>query len=467
MASVLKEFLVSIGFEVDENSYRRFTGTMEGVESELGTFAEGLEMVGGVATKVVTALIAAAGATAAFTVSAASDMDKLNFAAQRTGDSAKNLTTFGYAMSQIGIDAHQAESAVERMSSALRTSPGLNGMLGALGVDANAAPTEKILQLVDKLRQMPQYLGAQYGKMYGLDESTLYLMEKNYDKLRGFSKEGGDLLAKDRRDPDEDAAEGNKLTTHKRELGFRADDLRYRAMEGLASTAEGTMAGLDKTADEIAKMNSAADVWTKFTGLASKALDKLADAAGKVTTEFKSWINQFEGYSPKVYPDIGGKATSGYGHLMRPGEKAPANKAEAEALRDRDMSSAANELAKAVKVSLTEGQKSALEDFIYRAGAGNFEKYIAPSVNSGDMAAVATHLRKFDAYHDKQGRLVHSSALAARANREAREFSNTVNQKTDIHVTSVGGAEATAAAVARAQDKTNTLIVRSMAGVAR
>jgi GH24 family phage-related lysozyme (muramidase) len=453
--SILKEFLVRIGFQIDPHEVSRVTDTLDDVESGAKDAAVGLELMGAEAAAVITAIIAGMTAAAKATMDAASDMDKLNFAAQRTGDSARNLTTFGYAMSQIGVDANQAVSAVEHMSSILRQSPGLNAFLGRIGVDTNAAPTEKMIELVGKLRQMPQYLAAQYGKMFGLDEQTLYLMEQNYGKLQGFSKEGGDLLTKDQRDVNKEVLDANATMTQKRELGFREEDLKYKAADAAFPLANLAMRGMNATVDGLVLAGS----------LAGKALDKMSDAAGKVTTEFKSWIAQFEGYSPRTYNDVGGKPTVGFGHLLRPGERAPSNRAQAGALRDSDMSFATNELAKAIKVSLTEGQKSALKDFIYNVGAGNFEKFVAPVVNSGDNAAVAAKLMQFDKYHNKQGQLVHSDALQRRREREASEFSPTINQKTDINISGAQDPRTVAQIVNQQQRKTNSDIVRQMRGV--
>ena len=185
--------------------------------------------------------------------------------------------------------------------------------------------------------------------------------------------------------------------------------------------------------------------------------------------DLETVLKHFEGYRDKVYNDIGGKPTSGYGHLLRPGEAAPANQQQAYAQFQRDMAATVAELHRTVKVMLTKGQELGLEDFIYNAGSGNFEKYALPYVNKGDFAAASAHIQQINKYHNKDGALVYSQQLQDRraweASQVAAKGSPTLNAKTNIHITSVGDEQRTADAVKKVQDKTNTQLIRNLAGV--
>ena len=112
-SSILKEFLVSIGFDIKEDQYRRFNDTVYKLTQRM----EELATLGA----------AAAVALAAGVSQAAGEMDKLYFASIRTGASARNLTDLEYAFSQVGLSAEGALAAVENVAKAINLSPATQG----------------------------------------------------------------------------------------------------------------------------------------------------------------------------------------------------------------------------------------------------------------------------------------------------------------------------------------------------
>ncbi|EPH6016696.1 lytic transglycosylase domain-containing protein, partial [Yersinia enterocolitica] len=90
-AETIKDFLVSLGFELDEAGEKKFSAVVAGVTAnvlKMGAVVEG-----------------AALAVVGFTTKIASGLDKVYFASQRTGASVAGIKALGYAASQLGVDA--------------------------------------------------------------------------------------------------------------------------------------------------------------------------------------------------------------------------------------------------------------------------------------------------------------------------------------------------------------------------
>lgn len=96
MANVdtIRDFLVSLGFQVDESGMRKFERVLTGVTTnvlKLGVAVEG-----------------AALSVLGFTTQIAAGLDKVYWASQRTGASAAGIKALGYAAAQTGSSAGRA-----------------------------------------------------------------------------------------------------------------------------------------------------------------------------------------------------------------------------------------------------------------------------------------------------------------------------------------------------------------------
>ena len=118
--SILKEYLVRLGWKVDESGYRRFSEMMQ---------ATGKRFV-----EVGKTSLAASTVLGASLQRIGGQLESLYYASKRTGASAAELREFAFAASQIGVSAEQAQSAIEGLAAARRTNPGLNGILAGLGI---------------------------------------------------------------------------------------------------------------------------------------------------------------------------------------------------------------------------------------------------------------------------------------------------------------------------------------------
>ncbi len=126
-ATVIREFLVALGFKLDESAQKKFVrGISESTHAvvRLGTVVEGV------------ALAVAVG-VARF----AANLEALYFASQRTGSSADQLTAYSLAMQNFGASAEDAMGSVENLATFFRKNPGgqnfLAGWLKQIGIDAN------------------------------------------------------------------------------------------------------------------------------------------------------------------------------------------------------------------------------------------------------------------------------------------------------------------------------------------
>lgn len=165
MADVIKEFLIGLGFKVDEKGLKKFTSTIDGATTAV--------------TKLVTTLAGASLTVAAGVSAFASNLEELYFASQRIGSSADSIKAAEYAARDLGATASELRGSLEGLSRFLRDNPGGEGFLQSLGVETrdingNIKDTTDLLSgLGQKLRSMPWYQARQYASVLGIDENTL------------------------------------------------------------------------------------------------------------------------------------------------------------------------------------------------------------------------------------------------------------------------------------------------------
>lgn len=206
-ATVIRDFMVALGFQTDNAGLGKMQDAMKGVELK----AKGLT--------------AALGAMAIGAIVAvrqtASELDKLYFSSQRIGASATNINAFGNAIAQMGGSAESALGTLESISEKMRNSPGYEGVLGGLGVstkDANGVMRDRVDVMKDLsgvLAKMPSYQANAYANALGIDQNTMLAMRdgkfvSNMEKYQKIQKELGmdDDLTKS----------GNEFMTEYRDL---------------------------------------------------------------------------------------------------------------------------------------------------------------------------------------------------------------------------------------------------------
>jgi len=83
-------------------------------------------------------------------------------------------------------------------------------------------------------------------------------------------------------------------------------------------------------------------------------------------------IKKSEGFRARLYLDVAGFTTIGYGHRLTPSDSFPdgIDEAQAVALLEGDVRQAEQAVGKLVRVTLSQGQFDALVDFCFNMGAG-------------------------------------------------------------------------------------------------
>lgn len=172
-SEVLKEYLFKLGYQTDTISLKKF-------EDGLSKSSKNILKVGTAVAGVVAAVEAS---TAAFAYS----MRKVYFESELANTSAKNLKALGYAGKQIGADL---EGATKAMASAVRLNPGLQGLIESFGVKVTGRDiSDVMLDFVAATKNMPEFVGAQYAGMFGIDPDTYHQMITHLDELNKKKEE--------------------------------------------------------------------------------------------------------------------------------------------------------------------------------------------------------------------------------------------------------------------------------------
>lgn len=229
-AETLKDFLISLGFKVDEAGARKFDAVVA------GTTLKAIEL--GVKVE------AAALSVVAFTAKIASGLDDLYWASQRTGATVEGIKQIGYAVSQVGGSVDGARGSLENLARFMRNNPGAEGFLNRLGVQTrDASGNMRDMATIftgvgQRLSSMPYYRANQYAQMLGLDENTLMAM------LRGIGQFSGEYTAMAKAigyNADVAAVSSNKFMTSLRSFGLMAGMARDKIGSSLADGLAGSL----------------------------------------------------------------------------------------------------------------------------------------------------------------------------------------------------------------------------------
>jgi len=207
-ADTIREFLVGLGFKVDEAGQKKF---LDGVQSAT------LQVIKlGMAVKTASAAVVASVGVIA------DQMESLYYASQRTGAAVANIQALGFAAAQMGSSAEAARGSLESLARFMRNSPGAEGLLHSIGVQtrqANGAlrdTTEIMGDLGARFAQMPYYLANTYAQALGIDEKTLMAMREGMGQ---FGDEYRAMLAKAGMDSQAAAKSSHEFMNEVRTLG--------------------------------------------------------------------------------------------------------------------------------------------------------------------------------------------------------------------------------------------------------
>ncbi|WP_129950540.1 lytic transglycosylase domain-containing protein [Escherichia coli] len=229
-AETLKDFLISLGFKVDEAGARKFDAVVA------GTTLKAIEL--GVKVE------AAALSVVAFTAKIASGLDDLYWASQRTGATVEGIKQIGYAVSQVGGSVDGARGSLENLARFMRNNPGAEGFLNRLGVQTrDASGNMRDMATIftgvgQRLSSMPYYRANQYAQMLGIDENTLMAMRRGIGEYMGQYNAMKKAIGFN---PEQAAAASNRFMTSLRFLGEMAGMARDKIGSSLADGLTGSL----------------------------------------------------------------------------------------------------------------------------------------------------------------------------------------------------------------------------------
>lgn len=293
-AETIKDFLISLGFEIDSAGERKFSAVVAGVTANVIKMGAAVE---GAALTIV-----------GFTTQIASGLDKVYWASQRTGASVDGIRALGYAASQTGSDAAAAQGSLESLARFIRNNPGAEGFLNRLGVQTRGAngqmrDTAAIFTGVgDKLRSMPQYRANQYAQMLGIDENTLLAMRRG---ITGFTADYQGMLKATGLNADRAAQQSNKFMTSMRSLTALLGMAKDKIGSDLAGGLSGSLDTLRKRImDNFPKIEGfitktvkgvlwLAEVFGRMLYRGYEAIDKVIEWWKSLDTESRKLIGIF------------------------------------------------------------------------------------------------------------------------------------------------------------------------------
>lgn len=207
-ANVIRSYLVSLGFSVDQRDEKKASASIQAFEKKVAGLTKGA--------------IGMATAVKAMVDIFAFQMEKLYYASKKTDTTVDNLQAMEYGFKQIGGQAGQLTGALSRMAGALRSNPGLTGLLNSLGVKVSGRDkSDVMMDLVGQLRKMPFFVAERYANLFGIDSETLYTLMQGYDTYKKIADQRREMARQAGFDSDASAESATRYAQSLRELWER------------------------------------------------------------------------------------------------------------------------------------------------------------------------------------------------------------------------------------------------------
>lgn len=256
MADKLREYLIALGFNVDEKSYKKF-------KKAVATTSKEVAGLGSIAVSTATAI-------AVSVEHIAREYEGLFYLSQRTKENVNNLKAYSFGMKQIGIDTAQSTAAIESFTAAQRLNPGIKGFVGLAG-GSGATPIEQLTNFVEHQKKLygeaGYYVAAMNAELAGIPEATFLQIWNNLPKLKAAQ------------------AEADRL---RKAAGLHTDELTEKSVK-FANSWDHLMGVLDLGKDRIAL-----DLMEP-TRKSIELVDELAQAFNRADVSSKGWLGSITG----------------------------------------------------------------------------------------------------------------------------------------------------------------------------
>jgi hypothetical protein len=270
---VIRQFLVSIGVQVDEKGLKRFDQTVRGITKTATEFAE--------------AMAAAAAAVSAAVVKVSADFEDLYYASQRLKSSVDNIKAFGFGVSQMGGDAKAARASLESFASFMRSNPMGEGVVRGMGVETRDGAgglreyADVLRDVGAQLRRMPYWAARQRANLLGIDENTLQALLRGTDI---WSERYRKLVADNGVNMDQMAADATNLMQSFRLLRAEIEIYFYKAVQKINPQVLALSVGVAAVAGALALVAT-------LLGPEIAAILALGAAIALLADDFDGWKN--------------------------------------------------------------------------------------------------------------------------------------------------------------------------------
>lgn len=295
-AETLKDFFISLGFKVDDAGARKFDAIVTGVTLKAIELGAKVEL--------------AAASVVAFTAKAASGLDNLYWASQRTGATVEGIKQIGYAVSQMGGSVDAARGSLESLAQFIRTSPGAEGFLNRLGVQTrDASGNMRDMATIftgvgQRLSSMPYYRANQYAQMLGIDENTLLAMRRGIGEYMGQYNAMKKAIGFN---PDQAAAASNRFMTSLRSFGEMAGMARDKIGSNLAGGLAGAIDNLRRQIlDNFPKIERTINAVVKGILWMGEAVGRVVYRLIQAAGDIRDWWKGLDEDSKKLLGTLGG-----------------------------------------------------------------------------------------------------------------------------------------------------------------
>ncbi|WP_374572785.1 hypothetical protein [Phenylobacterium sp.] len=282
-ANVLREYLVSVGFKVDEAGLKRLNAQLHATYKAIESFAATAAAMGVAATAAVTQV--------------ASKFESLYYASQRIGASVENIRGFDLAISNLGGTAQGARGALESVAEFLRSNPGGESFLARIGVETRDANgrlrdmTAIVGDLGQAFGRMQYWYAKQIATSLGIDPITLQALRRG--DLAAQMKRAAEMAAKAGVDQEAAAEASQRWMVRLRDLLFYLNLVKDRLLLILEGPADRIITWLQDANNRTAAFGVGASVLVGILGSviggSATGILGLVAALGLLIDDFMTW----------------------------------------------------------------------------------------------------------------------------------------------------------------------------------
>lgn len=275
---ILREYLLSLGFKVDEPSAKKMDKTLANLDKRIFAAGKALASMG----------VAANAAVLAF----ANSMEKAYFASKLGQSTVANMNAAAAGGRQIGLSADQIKGSVIAMSMALRSNPGLQAFLESFGVPVQGRDMSDVMNdMVRAFGRMDPYLGMQFAEMFGMDPQTFIMMRDGLDEYNKAQAERARLAKEAGVNEDEAAAAAHRYMTVVRDLTNRVELLGKKLMIDLLPHFERFA-------------NVAIELLNKWQQITGKSKEEIWNTPYPKDPRLENWIkDKWDRFKDKLLPE--------------------------------------------------------------------------------------------------------------------------------------------------------------------